>query len=124
MDRPEHMVRRNLVNRGFTPQRVAAYEPRVREICRGIIDAIAERGECEFVADVAAPLPLVVIGDLLGVDPADHDRLLRWSDDLMRALGSSDPEKLAAQMRAGLEYRQYCLEVVADRRAKPPADDL
>jgi cytochrome P450 family 142 subfamily A polypeptide 1 len=124
MDRPEHMVRRNLVNRGFTPRRVAAYEGRVREICTRILDAVAERGACDFVRDVAAPLPLVVIGDLLGVDPADHERLLRWSDDLMRGLGSSDPAKLAAQVKAGIEYRAYCMRVVADRRAKPPADDL
>ncbi len=124
MDRPEHMIRRNLVNRGFTPQRVAAYEPRVREICTQILDAVAARGECDFVRDVAAPLPLIVIGDLLGVDPADHAQLLRWSDDLMSALGSSDPLKLAAQMRAGLEYRQYCLGVIADRRAKPRGEDL
>ena len=124
MDRPEHMVRRNLVNRGFTPRRVAAYEPRVREICGQILDAIAERGECDFVADVASPLPLIVIGDLLGVDAADHERLLRWSDDLMRALGSTDPALLAAQARAGMEYRAYCLGVAAERRARPPADDL
>jgi cytochrome P450 family 142 subfamily A polypeptide 1 len=124
MDRPEHMVRRNLVNRGFTPRRVADYEGRVREICTRILDDVAERGECEFVFDVAARLPLIVIGDLLGVASEDHDRLLRWSDDLLRALGSSDPEKIAAQARAALEYRDYCLRVVADRRARPPADDL
>jgi cytochrome P450 family 142 subfamily A polypeptide 1 len=124
MDRPEHMVRRNLVNRGFTPRRVADYEDRVREICTQILDDVAERGECEFVFDVAARLPLIVIGDLLGVAPEDHDRLLRWSDDLLRALGSSDPGKIAAQATAALEYRDYCLRVVADRRARPPADDL
>ena len=124
MDRPEHMVRRNLVNRGFTPRRVSAYEARVREICTQILDAVAERGECDFVRDIAAPLPLIVIGDLLGVDPRDHERLLRWSDDLMRGLGSQDPEKLGAQVRAGIEYREYCMKVVAGRRAQPPADDL
>ena len=89
MDRPEHMVRRNLVNRGFTPRRVSEYEGRVREICTGILDAVAERGACDFVRDIAAPLPLIVIGDMLGVDPADHERLLHWSDDLMR--GSRQP---------------------------------
>ena len=124
MDRPEHMVRRNLVNRGFTPRRVSAYEPRVREICTHILDDVAERGACDFVRDVAAPLPLIVIGDLLGVDPADHERLLRWSDDLMRGLGSKDPALLAAQVRAGMEVREYCMQAAADRRARPPADDL
>src|SRR5262245_2048824 len=124
MDRPEHMVRRNLVNRGFTPRRVSAYEARVREICTQILDDVAERGACDFVRDIAAPLPLIVIGDLLGVDPADHERLLRWSDDLMRGLGSKDPAKLGAQVKAGIEYREYCMNVVAGRRAAPPADDL
>jgi len=124
MDRPEHMVRRNLVNRGFTPRRVAAFEGRVREICRSILDDVADRGECDFVYDIAARLPLIVIGDLLGVDHADHDRLLRWSDDLMKGLGSQDPEKLGAQVQAGIEYREYCLRVVADRRAKLPGNDL
>jgi cytochrome P450 family 142 subfamily A polypeptide 1 len=124
MDRPEHMVRRNLVNRGFTPRRVAAYEGRVRQICGEILDAVAERGACDLVRDVAARLPLIVIGDLLGVDDADHEKLLTWSDDLMRALGSSDPALLAAQVRAGIEYREYCLRVVSDRRSKPPGEDL
>jgi cytochrome P450 family 142 subfamily A polypeptide 1 len=124
MDRPEHMLRRNLVNRGFSPRRVAALEGRIREICTGILDDVAECGECDFVRDVAARLPLIMIADLLGVDPADHDRLLRWSDDLMRALGSKDPALLQAQFQAGLEYREYCLRVVADRRARPPGEDL
>jgi cytochrome P450 family 142 subfamily A polypeptide 1 len=124
MDRPEHMVRRNLVNRGFTPRRVADYEGRVREICTGILDAAAERGACDFVRDVAAPLPLIVIGDMLGVDPADHERLLRWSDDLMKGLGSKDPALLAAQVKSGMEVREYCLKAAAERRAKSPADDL
>jgi cytochrome P450 family 142 subfamily A polypeptide 1 len=124
MDRPEHMVRRNLVNRGFTPRRVAELEPRVREICRGIVDRIIEKGECDFVRDVAAPLPLVVIADLLGVVEEDHDSLLRWSDDLMTALGSDDPELLAKQARAGAEYAAYNARVVADRRANPGGDDL
>jgi cytochrome P450 family 142 subfamily A polypeptide 1 len=124
MDRPAHMVRRNLVNRGFTPRRVAALEPRVRQICDQIIDDVAEEGSCDFVRDVAAWLPLIVIGDLLGVDASDYDKLLRWSDDLMAALGSTDPEKLTRQAQAGLEYRVYSQKVVTDRRTKPPGDDL
>lgn len=124
MDRPEHMTRRNLVNRGFTPRQVESLEPRVREICRGIISAAEAKGEFDFVRDVAAPLPLIVIGDLLGVKEEDYDRLLRWSDDLMCALGTTDPEILARQAQTVREYAEYNAAVVADRRAKPPADDL
>jgi len=124
MDRPEHMVRRNLVNSGFTPRRVAELEPRVREICRAIVDRVIEKGECDFVRDVAAPLPLIVIADLLGVEEKDHDTLLRWSDDLMTALGTDDPALLAKQAQAGAEYSMYNAKVVADRRANPGGSDL
>ena len=94
MDRPEHLVRRNLVNRGFTPRRVAAMEPGIRRVCGEILDAVCERGECDFVRDIAAPLPLIVIGDLLGVAPADRTDLLRWSDIMISATGSPDPTML------------------------------
>jgi cytochrome P450 family 142 subfamily A polypeptide 1 len=124
MDRPEHMVRRNLVNRGFTPRRVAMLEPRIREICTRIIDAAIEKGEFDFVTDVAAPLPLLVVGGLLGVKDEDYDDLLRWSDDLMHALGSTDPEMLMRQATAMSEWAEYNAAVVADRRSKPPAEDL
>ena len=53
------------------------------------IDKVCERGECDFVRDVAAPLPMVLIGDMLGVAPEDRDDLLRWSDDMVSA--QSDP---------------------------------
>lgn len=124
MDRPEHPTRRGLVNRGFTPRRVAAYEARIREVCGQIIDRVAERGECDFIREIAAPLPLIVIGDMLAVDEAHYDDLLRWSDDLMVALGSTDPAKIEAQTRAALEYGEYLKGVVADRASKPPGDDL
>jgi cytochrome P450 family 142 subfamily A polypeptide 1 len=124
MDRPEHMTRRNLVNRGFTPKQVARLEPRVREICRQIIEAARRKDQFDFVRDIAAPLPLIVIADLLGVAEEDHDRLLRWSDDFMCALGSDDPELIRRQATAAAEWGVYNAAVVADRRSKPPADDL
>ena len=70
------------------------------------------------------PLPLIVIGDLLGVKEEDHPSLLRWSDDLMCGLGSSDPELIARQAKAGIEYRQYCAGVIAECRERGPGEDL
>src|SRR6516165_5978834 len=83
MDDPEHQRRRSLVNRGFTPKRVNAHEPMLRDLCRTIINKVAEKGSCDFVWDIAAPLPLLVIADLLGYDSSWHDDLLRWSEELM-----------------------------------------
>ena len=83
MDAPDHLKRRKLVNRGFTPARVrdsaAARAGHLRRADRRRVRA----GECDFVHDLAAPLPMIVIGDMLGVPPADRADLLRWSDDML-----------------------------------------
>jgi cytochrome P450 family 142 subfamily A polypeptide 1 len=124
MDDPLHKRRRNLVNRGFTPRRVADHEPRIRAICRELIAKVLPKGRCDFVAEIAAPLPMIVIGDMLGVEPADRDRLLHWSDELIEGTSSSASEEVrAAAARAFVDYMTYHREVVADRR-KSPRDDL
>ncbi len=124
MDDPQHKRRRKLVNRGFTPRQLARQERQVRQICRELIDRVAPRGECEFVREVAAPLPMIMIGDMLGVRPEDRDTLLRWSDDLLRASGSDDPADLRAAGEAAQGWVAYAGEVIADRRRRPQQDDL
>jgi cytochrome P450 family 142 subfamily A polypeptide 1 len=125
LDDPQHRRRRNLLNKGFTPRRVADHEPRIRAICRDLIGKVAARGECEFVHEIAAPLPMIVIGDLLGVATEDHDILLRWSDELIAATnGTATPEVMMRAAQSAGEYVKYALRVIADRRAKPPQDDL
>ena len=71
------------MNRGFTPRRVRESEDKIRAVCDEIIDGVCERGECDFVWDIAAPLPLIMIGDALGVPPEDRKMLLEWSDAMM-----------------------------------------
>jgi cytochrome P450 family 142 subfamily A polypeptide 1 len=123
MDDPLHKRRRNLVNRGFTPRRVADHEPRLRAICRELIARVLPRGRCDFVRDFAAPLPMIVIGDMLGVEPADRDRLLRWSDELIEGTtATAPPEVREAAARAFAEYAEYHRGVVAERRARPRED--
>jgi cytochrome P450 family 142 subfamily A polypeptide 1 len=125
MDDPQHRRRRSLVNRGFTPRRVGEHEATIRRLCTQILDRVCERGECDFVWDVAAPLPLLLIADMLGFEPDAYDDLLRWSDDMIRATTSEpSPELQAASMEAALGFRQYQLGVIADRRSKPPQSDL
>jgi cytochrome P450 family 142 subfamily A polypeptide 1 len=120
-----HKRRRNLVNRGFTPRRVADHEPKIREICVGLIEAARERGEFDFVRDVAAPLPMIMIGDMLGVAPEDREMLLRWSDDLITGLSlSAPPEAMMAAAKAAEEYQGYNARIVKQRRAAGPGDDL
>lgn len=124
LDDPLHRRRRSLVSRGFTPRRVGAHEPKIRAIARELIEAVAPTGRCDFVAEIAAPLPMALIGDLLGVDPADRGMLQRWSDDLIAGTSmTATPEAMAAAGKAFAEYAEYNRRVVADRRARP-RDDL
>lgn len=125
LDDPEHKQRRNLVNRGFTPRRVGDSEEKVRGICVELIEKARARGRFDFVKDVAAPLPMIMIGDMLGVEPDDRDMLLRWSDDLI--LGTSATATPEAAMGAAVafgEYAEYNRRVVADRRSNAPGEDL
>src|SRR5947209_7824757 len=103
MDAPEHNHRRKLVSRGFTPRRVRDHEPTIRRICTEIIDRVAMKGECDFVWDIAAPLPLLLIADMLGFPPDAYDDLLRWSDDLIRGTTIGDPVAQEAAMMAGID---------------------
>jgi cytochrome P450 family 142 subfamily A polypeptide 1 len=123
MDDPAHRKRRALVNKGLTPRRVLDHEPKVRAICRDLVERAAARGRCDFVHDVAAPLPMIVIGDLLGVEAADRDKLLRWSDDLIEGTAVSAPAAVMQRaMDAFGEYAEYHRHVAADRRARPRED--
>jgi cytochrome P450 family 142 subfamily A polypeptide 1 len=123
-DAPEHSRRRKLVSAGFTPRRVKAMEDQVRAVCDEVIDAVCERGQCDFVRDIAAPLPLNMIGDLLGVNRGDRADLLRWSEDMLRSQGSPEPGGMEAAAQAFLEYEAYMGPVFAGRRQTGADGDL
>ncbi|MGH3552514.1 MAG: cytochrome P450 [Mycobacterium sp.] len=126
MDDPAHLVRRKLVNAGFTRKRVREKEPSIARLCDMLIDAVCERGECDFVRDIAAPLPMAVIGDMLGVLPEERGMLLKWSDDLVTGLSSHiDPTsaEFQAVMDAFAAYTEFTMGIITKRRAEP-TDDL
>jgi len=79
MDPPQHARYRRLVSQGFTPRMTAALEPHIREIADKIIDAVITRGECDFVTEIAAELPLQVIAELLGIPLEDRHKVFEWS---------------------------------------------
>jgi cytochrome P450 family 142 subfamily A polypeptide 1 len=123
MDDPDHRKRRGLVNKGFTPRRVQEREARIREIAVDLVERAKARGRFDFVHDVAAWLPLVVIGDMLGVEPADHARLLAWSEAMILGTGATTLARMQDAAQAFEEYVAYQRRVIADRRARP-RDDL
>jgi cytochrome P450 family 142 subfamily A polypeptide 1 len=123
MDDPEHWKRRKLVNKGLTPRRVREREASIRRTARRLVDAVVERPEFDLIWDLAAWLPLIVIGDDLGVAEPDREQLLRWSDELLSGLGSNNEETLTKQMLAAVGYAEYAGAVIEARRAQP-TDDL
>jgi cytochrome P450 family 142 subfamily A polypeptide 1 len=123
-DAPEHVRRRRLVSAGFTPRRVREMEDHIRAICDRVIDAVCEQGSCDFVRDIAAPLPLAVIGDMLGVADGDRDDLLRWSEEMLQSQGSLTQEAMERAAQAFVEYTAYMDPVLADRQASGQDDDL
>ena len=123
-DAPEHVRRRRLVSEGFTPRRIRESEDGIRAICDDIIDGVCERGTADFVSDIAAPLPMIAIGNMLGVAAEDRAMLLRWSDDMLKALGSPDPHAMEVATLAAAEYATYITAVADHRRRDGKDDDL
>jgi cytochrome P450 family 142 subfamily A polypeptide 1 len=124
MDDPEHLLRRKLVNAGFTRKRVRQKASSIGRLCDELIDAVCESGECDFVRDIAALLPMAVIGDMLGVLPEDRAMLLKWSDDLVGAPSSPDDEtSVQAVMDAFAGYTAFTKGIITQRRMEP-TDDL
>jgi cholest-4-en-3-one 26-monooxygenase len=123
MDPPQHTRQRAFVNRGFTPRMIGQLEKHITEICDSLLDDIADRGHADFVTDIAAPLPLWVICELVGAPVEDRDRIFELSNVL---IGSADPEfqiEPLAQQSAAAEIYAYGA-ALAERRKTQPADDI
>jgi len=111
MDPPMHTRYRRLINKGFTPRMVSELESTMRKRTSEIIDRIAERGECDFVVDVASELPLQVIADLMGVPQEDRHKMFDWSN---RMIGAEDPEYGITEeisQQASMELYAYAAEL-------------
>lgn len=128
VDPPEHTRLRKLISAAFTPRAMQRLEARVQAIAGGLIEAIAGRDSFDVVADLATPLPVTVIAEMLGVDPARGADFKRWSDDLLelgrlpreQAMAPGELERLIASRRALVAY----LEATIAARREQPRDDL
>jgi cytochrome P450 len=121
MDPPAHNRHRKLVMGAFKPRTIAALEPRVRALARESVTAIRPGEPFEFVEQIAVPLPMFLIAELLGVPKSDYDAFRRWSDVMIEA-GSSGPNE--ASMAAVTELFAYMVAQAAERRRAPRQDLL
>jgi cholest-4-en-3-one 26-monooxygenase len=122
MDPPLHTRYRRLVNKGFTPRMVRDLEASVHMSTDAIIDRVSADGQADFVTDLSAELPLLVIAELLGVPPDDRQKMFDWSN---RMVGSEDPEyQLQADMatNAAMELYAYASELFGQKQIDPHAD--
>jgi methyl-branched lipid omega-hydroxylase len=123
MDAPKHTKMRLIVNRGFTPRQVAKIEENVRQQAGEIVDNVVNLGgECDFVSEIAAALPLQIICDMLGIPRTETKRIFELTNTI---LGVGDPEyvsSLEELMAAGMELFQYGLELAQDRLDNPRDD--
>jgi cholest-4-en-3-one 26-monooxygenase len=122
MDPPQHTRYRRLVNRAFTPRKLAQLEPHIREVTERVVAEGVRKGEVDFVVDMAAELPLIVIAEFLGVPQEDRHRLFAWSNTM---IGSEDPEYAvdpAVVRQAFIEMFFYAQALAEERRAEPRDD--
>jgi cholest-4-en-3-one 26-monooxygenase len=123
MDPPDHRRFRALVAGGFTPRLIQEQEPHHRDIVKKILDEVTSRGECDFVVDIAAELPLRVIAELLGVPQSACRDIFQWSN---RMIGNQDDEYAVSLEEAGgaaMEMYGFANRLAEERLAEPQ-DDL
>ena len=125
LDGEEHTRQRRLINKGFTPRRVRDLIPHVRSLANQIIDELADEGDIDFVEDFAIHVPLIIICELMGLDPDQRLKMYRWSDNMMAGDGhiEADDPVLHKAAEAFGEYCVMAIQLIEERRADPK-DDL
>jgi pimeloyl-[acyl-carrier protein] synthase len=123
LDPPTHTRLRGLVAKAFTPRAVERMRPRIEAILKELLESRPAHGPMELVTELAAPLPVRVIAEMLGVPAEDHVRFRDWSNEVVRSLGEATPEDHRAAMRAGDQLDRY-FEAIIEARRRAPKDDL
>ena len=102
-DPPDHTRLRNLVNKAFTPRAIEGLRPRIHDLVNYLLDAVQQRGSMDIMADLAYPLPVLVICDLLGVPAKDRDLFKEWSGDVARTLDPIQTPEMVTKGHAVVE---------------------
>ncbi len=122
-DPPLHARMRKIVNRAFTPSRIAALQPRIRELTQELIATIPEDRVWDLLPALSVPLPVLVISEILGIDTSRQSDFKRWSEELIAAMaGPPGPELITALQKSGAERAAYLDDLVAEREIRPRGD--
>lgn len=123
MDPPEHLKMRKVVRSAFMPKMVNTYTEKFREYAKQIVDGVASRGECEFVSEVAAELPLLAILEMMGVDPADRKDFFEWTNTMLFA---DDPDLSTSELEGQLAAAKVIdyARKLAEKHKQEPLDNI
>ena len=127
LDPPDHTRLRGLVSKAFTPKVVDGLRPRIQGLVDDLLDVVAGRGSMDVIEELAYPLPVVVICEMLGVPAEDRDTFKEWSRELARSLDPEEvvpPEVVARRRRAGDSFLDYFRALIEERRRRPQEDLL
>ncbi|HEY2665005.1 MAG TPA: cytochrome P450 [Candidatus Binataceae bacterium] len=123
-DPPVHTRLRKLVMKAFTPRRVREFEPRIRQLVSTLFDKASRRAKFEVIADLATPLPVMVIAGMLGVPPEQYEIFKHWSDLIIEVDNTLPGQPIPDEARkANHELRGYFADQIERRRGEP-GDDL
>ncbi|WP_329338630.1 cytochrome P450 [Streptomyces sp. NBC_01352] len=124
LEPPDHTRIRRLVSKAFTPRTVEQLKPYVTRLAGELVDGLVRQGGGDLLTDVAEPLPVAVIAEMLGIPESDRAPLRPWSADICGMYELNPSEDVAARaVRASVEFSDYLLQLIADRR-KEPGEDL
>lgn len=124
LEPPDHTRIRRLVSKAFTPRTVEALRPYVQNLAHDLVAALVEAGGGDLLTDVAEPLPVAVIAEMLGIPESDRAQLRPWSADICGMYELNPSQETAAKaVRASAEFSDYLRELIAERREQP-GDDL
>jgi cholest-4-en-3-one 26-monooxygenase len=119
MDPPRQLKYRKIVRAAFTPGATDSYAERFRQHARNIVDRVADRGECEFVEEVAAELPLLAILELCGIPPEDRKDFFQWTNEMMFNQDSEMAADKAVAEMASVHVINYALQLAAKHKSDP-----
>ena len=127
-DPPDHTRLRGLVSRAFTPRVVEGLRPRIQQIVDGLLDRVQGAGRMEVISDLAYPLPVTVISEMLGVPEEDRERIKQWSADIARSLDAiglpTDPEIVDRGRTGRRAIGDHFRSLIPDRKKRPRGDLL
>jgi cytochrome P450 len=121
LDPPEHTKYRRVLNRPFAPTQIETLSARIRDLCKELVDNVAQKDSCDFMEALAQPLPTQIFCQLLGLPPEDVAKFLDWNYTILHIAG--DPEHQKRQVQANEELNVFLNELVTYRKTHP-SDDL